>query len=868
VQGGLALLSAVAEANQREPETPMRVGVGVHAGETAETGEGPAGSAVNIAARVCAQARAGELLVTDTVRSLTRTRLSVRFVPRGSPRLKGISEPIALFAVEPIGDVAVAGTERKRRPAPLAVAALAAVIVGAVVVGLVLFLGSHANAPAGPLSSGPGGSPSVAPLACWGQGATTLPAVADVAFYRANVDRTSVYPGPGPVCAPQVAWQRTLGLADDFIPIVVDGQVIVGDAAGLHAFDARTGQTSWTVEAPASVEPAGYRESAVAFDHVVFAADVGGTFHAIDAATGTVRWAKAVPNDGLPPTFANGLVWIGSSDGHAHAFDPATGDERWSWDGPANSTVRVGLVTADTAYISAGPDLYAIRLVDRDELWRFPGGVDGLTAAVLDGDTIYVGFNTSNGGATPGSLHAVDRLTGHDRWRPFVIAGGGQIGPGPVRDGILYASANGDGVYALRDAGSEYQVVWHDPDIAFSPRSPSLSGQVLYVQQHGDALVALRAADGTKLWATDPTLRGTESPIVSGGFVFELDDEAGILRALAEPALTALLPSPAPSASSSTAPASTSPSDSPTLPPNPFAIVKPISVAGVSDASPVAIAAGKDGFLYVLDDPSGANPRLNVVDPATGKTVHSWGRYGSGNGQFDLSGNLGNPPTGCIEVAPNGNVYVGEYGNARVQVFDADGNYLRELDGLDSPGGHMRPVYFCRVAADGSLWVVTEPSAGATLSKYGAEGQFLFEVPGIIHSLVIRPDGMVLGLVESGGPALIIDPATGDVVDHWGTGGHGAGQLGVSAEATMDGQGNVYVFRYVYAALQVFDPDGMILGGMYAGQNRSGLVGPGHLSNEVFWPPPVFMPDGAGYTFGADGLIQISVNVGTPAASP
>jgi len=72
----------------------------VHAGETAETGEGPVGSAVNIAARVCAQARAGELLVTDTVRSLTRTRLTVRFTPRGNPSLKGIREPISLFAVQ------------------------------------------------------------------------------------------------------------------------------------------------------------------------------------------------------------------------------------------------------------------------------------------------------------------------------------------------------------------------------------------------------------------------------------------------------------------------------------------------------------------------------------------------------------------------------------------------------------------------------------------------------------------------------------------------------------------------------------------------------------------------------------------------
>jgi TolB-like protein/class 3 adenylate cyclase len=99
VMGGLAILAAAADSSRTDPGQPVRVGIGVHAGETSETGEGPIGSAVNIAARVAAQARAGELLVTDTVRSLTRTRLSVRFTPRGNPGLKGIKEPISLFAV-------------------------------------------------------------------------------------------------------------------------------------------------------------------------------------------------------------------------------------------------------------------------------------------------------------------------------------------------------------------------------------------------------------------------------------------------------------------------------------------------------------------------------------------------------------------------------------------------------------------------------------------------------------------------------------------------------------------------------------------------------------------------------------------------
>ncbi len=98
---GLEIVRAAQDATAASPERPIRVGVGIHAGETVETAEGFVGSAVNIAARACGAAKAGEVLVTDTVRSLTRTSLDVAFEARGSPRLKGVAEPIALFAVRP-----------------------------------------------------------------------------------------------------------------------------------------------------------------------------------------------------------------------------------------------------------------------------------------------------------------------------------------------------------------------------------------------------------------------------------------------------------------------------------------------------------------------------------------------------------------------------------------------------------------------------------------------------------------------------------------------------------------------------------------------------------------------------------------------
>lgn len=102
VHCALAILAAASESPTASGK-PIAVGIGVHVGETVELDEGYVGSAVNIAARVCAQAPAGEVLVTDAVRSLTHGVLAAQYVPVGRRRLKGISEPVALFRALPAG---------------------------------------------------------------------------------------------------------------------------------------------------------------------------------------------------------------------------------------------------------------------------------------------------------------------------------------------------------------------------------------------------------------------------------------------------------------------------------------------------------------------------------------------------------------------------------------------------------------------------------------------------------------------------------------------------------------------------------------------------------------------------------------------
>jgi class 3 adenylate cyclase len=77
----------------------LQLHLGIHAGDVIREGNNVYGGAVNIAARIAAASQPGEVLVSDTVRSLGRTSANVAFENRGEHALKGVGEPQRLFAV-------------------------------------------------------------------------------------------------------------------------------------------------------------------------------------------------------------------------------------------------------------------------------------------------------------------------------------------------------------------------------------------------------------------------------------------------------------------------------------------------------------------------------------------------------------------------------------------------------------------------------------------------------------------------------------------------------------------------------------------------------------------------------------------------
>jgi class 3 adenylate cyclase len=95
----ITMQKAFAAHDDEHPETPIRVRIGLNAGEPIAEDEDLFGTAVIVAARIAAQAQGGEILASDVVRQLVAGK-GFTFTDRGEVALKGFTGLMHLYQVQ------------------------------------------------------------------------------------------------------------------------------------------------------------------------------------------------------------------------------------------------------------------------------------------------------------------------------------------------------------------------------------------------------------------------------------------------------------------------------------------------------------------------------------------------------------------------------------------------------------------------------------------------------------------------------------------------------------------------------------------------------------------------------------------------
>lgn len=111
IRAAVDLQKQFVEETRADSDLPLRVGIGIDSGEAVALEDGSfRGAALNMAARLCAIAHGGEVVVSEGTSHLAGRLPGVRYIDRGRVHLKGIEDSVHVMLA------AAEGEQQQKRP--------------------------------------------------------------------------------------------------------------------------------------------------------------------------------------------------------------------------------------------------------------------------------------------------------------------------------------------------------------------------------------------------------------------------------------------------------------------------------------------------------------------------------------------------------------------------------------------------------------------------------------------------------------------------------------------------------------------------------------------------------------------------------
>jgi uncharacterized protein (TIGR03663 family) len=137
---------------------------------------------------------------------------------------------------------------------------------------------------------------------------------------------------------------------------------------------------------------------------------------------------------------------------------------------------------------------------------------------------------------------------------------------------------------------------------------------------------------------------------------------------------------------------------------------------------PWGVAVAANGDVYVADT---WNHRIQRFD-STGKFLAKWGKLGDAKGRVDGEPGVFWGPRSIV-ISSQGEVYVSDTGNKRVQVFDLNGSFRRMLGGEGTQPGQFREPVGVALDSEGNLLVAD--TWNQRIQRLDPSGKPLGEIP-------------------------------------------------------------------------------------------------------------------------------------------